>query len=90
MNDIEKVVVIISIELDKHIVSASGVMTFHHLWNLTQFLHYIVEFLRILQVKSDESAGLIAYFLRVNIKLATFEYADVGQFLYALMNASNL
>ena len=62
-------------------------MTFHHLWNLTQFLHYIVEFLRILQVKSDESAGLIAYFLRVNIKLATFEYADVGQFLYALMNS---
>ena len=89
VNHIEKVVVVIRINLDKHIKTASSVMTLHNLRNLTEFLYDLVKPLRILEEQTDIGTSLVAYFLRVDIKLASLQDAESSKFLYALMNRSS-
>ena len=69
MDDCQQMMVVHGIELDEHIEVACGIMTLHHLRNLLQFRHNLVEGARILEVQSDIGTGLIANLLGVDDEL---------------------
>ena len=65
----EQMVIIVSINLDEHIEVTSGVMTLHHLWDFLQAFNHLVELLRVFQVQTDISTGLVAYTLWIDDEL---------------------
>ena len=69
MDNVEEMMVVLSVDLNKEVIVARGVVTFHYFRHVTQLLYDFVERLWVLQVQADESTGLLANLLRIDNKL---------------------
>ena len=80
-------VIVPCVYLDKHIIFPGSEMTFHHFRYCFQSLGYRIERLRIFQINPNISTCLVPDLLRVDDILRTFQYTQISQLLYALMNS---
>ena len=88
MDDIQQMVVVEGVYLDKEVEVACCVVTFHHFGYPLQLLHHPVEVFRVFEVKANKGTSLIAYLLGINYEFRPLDNTGVRQFLYALVNGS--
>ena len=86
MNDVQQVMVVSRVNLDKHVVLTGRKMTLHYLGNLFQSFSHGVKLLRIFQIQTDVCTGFIPHLLRIDDKFRAFQNSQVRQLLYALVN----
>ena len=88
MDNLQQVVVVAGINLDKHIHAACRIMTFHYLRNLLQLVYNVVELLWILKIQTYISTCLITYLLGIDDELRALDDAKICQLGHSLMDGS--
>ena len=87
MYDCQQVMIVFSINLDKHVISTRSVVTLNHLRNLFKLGYNIIKRTWIFQEETYVSTSLIAHFLRVELIVSTLYHSHLCQFRNALMNS---
>ena len=73
VNDVQQVMVVSRVNLDKHVVLTGRKMTLHYLGNLFQSFSHGVKLLRIFQIQTDVCTGFIPHLLRIDDKFRAFQ-----------------
>lgn len=85
--DLQEVMVVDSVYLDKHIHAACSVMALHYLRYLLQFFYNMVKLLGVLEVKSYIRTRLVTYLFRVYQKLRPLDNTQIGQLGHTLVDS---
>src|SRR5690554_582665 len=67
-------------------VLTRGVMALYNLRNLFQHLHHLIEQTGFFEKNTHKSTGMKTNFRRIKYEFRTFDYPNVHQTLYPLMN----
>ena len=89
VDDTEQMLVVLGVYLDEQVILPRRIVAFHYLGYLLQRFGDAGELSRRVKEKTNIGACLVAYFRVVNDKLGTFDHAEIGQFLYALVDGSS-
>ena len=85
VDNLQQVVVVAGVYFQEHIILTGGIVAFYDFGNMLQFIDDLFELSRRLQVHTDVGARLEADSVGVEGKFRTFDDAEIGQFLHALV-----
>ena len=86
MDDAHEMMIVACINLDEQVILSGREMTLHHFGDAPQGFDHFVKLSRVLQEQADVGTRLITNLLRVDDVLRPLQYAEIGQFLNALVN----
>lgn len=87
MYDTQQMVIVLSVNLDKHIIFTSSEMTLYYFRNGFQSSRYRIKGFRIFQIYTNISTSFISYLLRIDHIFRSFQYSQISQLLNALVDS---